>query len=90
MYRLLHAVQRQTGVTVLHVTHNRGETRILADQVLYLRDGAIVVETAVKVTIVITWGRSNMPPACPRKKSSCRPPLSWNAAKAYPDVPIMP
>jgi molybdate/tungstate transport system ATP-binding protein len=52
MYRLLHAVQRQTGVTVLHVTHNRTETRALADQVLYLRDGAIMGGAGnVKITI---------------------------------------
>lgn len=41
MYGLLRTVQRQTGVTVLHVTHNWSETRMLADQVLLLRDGII-------------------------------------------------
>jgi ABC-type sugar transport system ATPase subunit len=41
MYTLLRSVQRQTGVTVLHVTHNWAETRVLADQVLLLKDGAI-------------------------------------------------
>lgn len=41
MYALLRSVQRQTGVTVLHVTHNWAETRMLADQILLLRDGSI-------------------------------------------------
>jgi molybdate/tungstate transport system ATP-binding protein len=41
MHQLLRSVQRQTGVTVLHVTHNWAEMRALADQVLLLKDGAI-------------------------------------------------
>src|SRR5262249_36198596 len=41
MYGLLRNVPRQTGVTVLHVTHNRAETRVLADQVLLLKDGTL-------------------------------------------------
>ena len=41
MYQLLRSVQLQTGVTVLHVTHNQTEARTLADQILYLKDGAI-------------------------------------------------
>jgi ABC-type sugar transport system ATPase subunit len=41
MYQLLKKVQRQTEVTVLHVTHNWTETRALADQVLLIRNGAI-------------------------------------------------
>lgn len=36
MCQLLRTVQRQTGVTLLHVTHNVPEARRLADQVLLL------------------------------------------------------
>jgi molybdate/tungstate transport system ATP-binding protein len=46
MYSLLRTVHRQTGVTVLHVTHNRADTRMLADQVLLLRDGTILENAA--------------------------------------------
>jgi ABC-type sugar transport system ATPase subunit len=41
MYDLLRSVQRQTGVTALHVTHNRGEAKALADRLFLLRDGVI-------------------------------------------------
>jgi ABC-type sugar transport system ATPase subunit len=41
MYGLLRAVQRQTGVTTLHVTHSSGEAKRLADRVLLLQNGAI-------------------------------------------------
>lgn len=41
MYTLLRSVQRQTGVTALHVTHNTSESQKLADRVLVLRDGAV-------------------------------------------------
>jgi ABC-type sugar transport system ATPase subunit len=41
MYALLRAVQRRTGVTALHVTHNRGEAKALADRVFVLANGAI-------------------------------------------------
>jgi len=41
MYDLLRAVRRQSGTTVLHVTHSRTEAETLADVLLELRDGAV-------------------------------------------------
>ncbi len=41
MYTLLRSVQRQTGVTTLHVTHSLSEARALADRILLLKDGAV-------------------------------------------------
>ncbi len=41
MYALLRLVQRQTGVTALHVTHNQSEAKALADRLLVLKGGAI-------------------------------------------------
>jgi ABC-type sugar transport system ATPase subunit len=41
MYALLCSVQRQTGLTALHVTHNIGEAKVLADRLFVLRNGAI-------------------------------------------------
>jgi ABC-type sugar transport system ATPase subunit len=41
MYALLRSIQKQTGVTALHVTHSLLEARALADRVLLLRDGAV-------------------------------------------------
>jgi len=41
MYKLLHEVQRNTGVTILHVTHNLEEAGQLADRILVLQDGKI-------------------------------------------------
>ncbi len=41
MCRLLKRVQHETGVSVLHVTHNRGEADVLADQRLELIQGRI-------------------------------------------------
>jgi ABC-type sugar transport system ATPase subunit len=38
---LLRRVRAETGVTILHITHNRSEAERLADRVLWLRDGAI-------------------------------------------------
>jgi ABC-type sugar transport system ATPase subunit len=46
MYELLKRVQRQTGVTTLHVTHSRAEARALAQRLLILEAGE-VKETAV-------------------------------------------
>jgi ABC-type sugar transport system ATPase subunit len=43
---LLHRVQRETAVTVLHVTHHRSEAARLAD-VLFRLDAGSVVETAL-------------------------------------------
>jgi ABC-type sugar transport system ATPase subunit len=41
MYALLRSVREQTGVTALHVTHNRSEATHLADRLFVLKDGAI-------------------------------------------------
>jgi ABC-type sugar transport system ATPase subunit len=41
---LLRSVQRVTGVTVLHVTHNPREAEVLADIWLRLRDGVLSVQ----------------------------------------------
>ncbi len=48
MYELLRRVQRETGVTALHVTHNPEEARALADIVFVLRDGRVREERSVK------------------------------------------
>ena len=42
MMALLRHVHQQTRVTVLHITHNRGEARALAESVLLLRDGVLL------------------------------------------------
>lgn len=42
MLELLKHVQKTTGVTVLHITHNRAEAEFLADLSLRLEDGTIV------------------------------------------------
>lgn len=41
MYELLEKVQQNTGVTILHVTHNLDEARQLADRILLLQDGKV-------------------------------------------------
>ncbi len=41
MHRLMASVREKTGVTVLHVTHNRSEALALADRVLVVEDGAV-------------------------------------------------
>ena len=41
MYELLKRVQRQTGVTTLHVTHSRAEARALAERLLVLEAGRV-------------------------------------------------
>jgi ABC-type sugar transport system ATPase subunit len=41
MYGLLRSVQRQTGVTTLHVTHSRAEARALADRLFVFEQGAL-------------------------------------------------
>lgn len=41
MYGLLRSVQRQTGVTTLHVTHNRAEARALADRLFLFEQGSL-------------------------------------------------
>src|SRR5262249_35667444 len=42
MCALLKRAQRDTGVTVLHVTHNRPEAERLADRILELADGQVI------------------------------------------------
>lgn len=44
MYLLLQNICRQTGVTVLHVTHSRREAHRLAHTLLRLQDGSVVCE----------------------------------------------
>jgi len=44
MLQLLKQVQKATGVTVLHITHNRKEAEFLADISLRLQDGLITEE----------------------------------------------
>jgi ABC-type sugar transport system ATPase subunit len=46
MCELLRAIQRRTGVTTLHVTHNQTEAMQLADRLLVLNAG-VVAETAL-------------------------------------------
>lgn len=41
MCELLEQVQRSTGVTILHVTHNQDEAERLADRIFWLQDGRI-------------------------------------------------
>jgi molybdate/tungstate transport system ATP-binding protein len=41
MYTLLRSVQRQTGVTTLHVTHSLAEAKALAGRILILKDGVV-------------------------------------------------
>lgn len=41
MYGLLRSVQRQTGVTALHVTHSRAEARALADRLFLFDKGGL-------------------------------------------------
>jgi ABC-type sugar transport system ATPase subunit len=41
MYGLLRSVQRQTGVTALHVTHSRAEARALADRLFVFEKGEL-------------------------------------------------
>ncbi len=45
MCRLLKTLQHSTGVTVLHVTHDRSQVLTLADQLYHFEDGRIHVET---------------------------------------------
>jgi len=40
----LRALQRQLGITAIHVTHDREEAMTLADRILLLRDGVIAQE----------------------------------------------
>ncbi len=39
---LLHRIHRETGVTVLHITHNYREARALAQQLMTIENGVIV------------------------------------------------
>ena len=42
MIELLCRVHRHTGVSVLHITHNRREARALAQSLIVLRDGEFI------------------------------------------------
>ncbi len=44
MHQLLAEVQQNTGVTILHVTHNRDEAEQLADRILVLQNGKVVCQ----------------------------------------------
>jgi len=44
MYTLLKTVQKETGVTTLHITHNKEDVERLADRTLYLRDGRVLAD----------------------------------------------
>ncbi len=44
MVGLLAQVRSQTGVTILHITHNRSEAERLADRIFVMRDGRILEE----------------------------------------------
>jgi molybdate/tungstate transport system ATP-binding protein len=44
MYQLLAEVQQNTGVTILHVTHNLDEAEQLADRILVLQNGKVVCQ----------------------------------------------
>ena len=46
MHRLMTRVREMTGVTVLHVTHNRSEALSLADRVLIIEGGGLRPMTA--------------------------------------------
>jgi ABC-type sugar transport system ATPase subunit len=48
MIDLLKHVQHETGVTALHVTHNRSEAELLANEHLRIIDGQVLVEKAVE------------------------------------------
>jgi ABC-type sugar transport system ATPase subunit len=47
---LLHRVQRETAVTVLHITHHRSEADRLADNLFHLESGRII-ETPLRVDV---------------------------------------
>jgi len=44
MFSLLKLVKEETGVTTLHITHNMAETQTLADMLLRMKNGRLVVE----------------------------------------------
>ncbi len=48
MYQLLRAVQTQTRVTVLHVTHNSSEAKALAERLFVIRDGFLREDSGAK------------------------------------------
>ncbi len=45
---LLRTVQREHGLTVLHVTHSRAEARMLADRLFVLEEGALIERSVAK------------------------------------------
>lgn len=63
MYTLLGSLPRQTGVTILHVTHSRREAQVLADRVLVLSDGVVREANPADLTNVVNGDGSPVPPA---------------------------
>ncbi len=53
MYRVLESVKARAGVTTLHVTHNAGEAKRLADAVLQLRNGRVQNMTEATTDIAV-------------------------------------
>jgi len=51
MLALLQSVHKQTGVTVMHITHNRREARILAQSLLVLRDGEMLKDDEARACL---------------------------------------
>ena len=45
MHEVLRTVRAKTGVTTLHITHDRNDAVALADVLLELRDGAVKAST---------------------------------------------
>jgi ABC-type sugar transport system ATPase subunit len=41
MHQLMREVRQRTGVTVLHITHNRSEAEALADRIITLEEGKV-------------------------------------------------
>ncbi len=50
MIQLLRDVHRQTGVTVLHVTHNRSEAQALAKLLITVENGTVVTDARIAET----------------------------------------
>jgi ABC-type sugar transport system ATPase subunit len=49
MYDLLRRIQKESGVTALHITHNPAEARKLAHDVFLLADGKITLTESTKI-----------------------------------------
>jgi len=60
MISLLKRVQRETGVTALHVTHNRHEAEALADVRLHIENG-ILKEDLPPIALTLPSDKSSVP-----------------------------